>query len=168
MRGRRRTSFPYDTADGEQADTGLEDPIRTVRIQRRLGAEPSRVHRAWSSPDALGEWFPDQVEGSLVPGARSTLVFPDARIWWDVIESEPNTRFQFKWPWLDDESWVTTVTVSLTPRGFGTLLTLEDGPFDLTRPGVLNAYAECLEGWGESLTLLRASVDFSIDLRRYR
>ncbi len=84
------------------------------------------------------------------------------------MQSEPNTRFQFRWPWLDDESWVTTVTVSLTPRGAGTLVTLEDGPFDLTQPGVLDAYAECLEGWGEALTLLRAIVDFSVDLRRYR
>ena len=47
-------------------------------------------------------------------------------------------------------------------------MTLEDGPFDLTQPGVLDAYAECLSGWGERLANLRAVVDFSIDLRRYR
>jgi hypothetical protein len=59
-------------------------------------------------------------------------------------------------------------TVTITPRGYGSTVTLEDGPFDLTQPGVLDAYTECLEGWGEALAHLRAIVDFSVDLRRYR
>ncbi len=67
----------------------LSDPVRTVRTQRRLDAEPYRVYRAWSAPEALSEWFPDRVEGSLTPGTRSTLVFPDQRVWWDVIEADP-------------------------------------------------------------------------------
>lgn len=151
-------------------DTQIEiaDPVRTVRVQRRLDAEPYRVHRAWSAPEALSEWFPDHVEGSLTPGARSTLVFPDQRVWWDVIEAEPNSRFQFRWPWSRADSWVTLVTVTITPRGMGSLVTLEDGPFDLTRPRVLDAYAECLAGWGEALSNLRAVVDYSVDLRRFR
>ena len=146
----------------------LLDPIRTVRVQRRVDAPPYRVYRAWSSPEALAEWFPDHVEGSLAPGTRSTLVFPDQRVWWHVLEAEPDRRFQFRWPWLPDESWATVVTVSITPRGYGSLVTLEDGPFDLTRPNVLEAYADCLLGWGEALSQLRALVDFSVDLRRFR
>ncbi len=146
----------------------MPDPVRTVRVQRRLDAEPYRVYRAWSAPEALSEWFPDRVEGSLAPGMRSTLVFPDQRVWWDVLEAQPDTRFQFRWPWLDDQSLVTVATVTLAPRGYGTLLTLEDGPFDLSKPGVLDAYGECLEGWGEALSQLRAVVDFSVDLRRNR
>ena len=150
------------------AHVELSDAVRTVRVQRRLDAPPYRVHRAWSAPEALSEWFPEHVEGSLAPGTRSTLVFPDRRVWWDVIEAEPDMRFQFRWPWLPDESWVTVVTVTITARGYGSLVTLEDGPFDLSRPGVLDAYAECLEGWGEALSQLRAIVDYSVDLRRYR
>ena len=38
-------------------------------------------------------------------------------------------------------------------------------PFDLRVPGVLDAYAEALEGWGEALAWLRGVVDFSSDLR---
>lgn len=150
----------------EETTITLSDPVRTVRAQRRLDAEPYRVYRAWSAPEALSEWFPTQVEGSLAPGTRSTLVFPDQRVWWDVVEADPNSRFQFRWPWLADDAWVTTVTVTITPRGYGTLLTLEDGPFDLTRPGLLDAYAECMAGWGEALAELRAIVDYSVDLRR--
>jgi hypothetical protein len=93
------------------------------------------------------------------------LVFPDQRVWWDVVEADPNSRFQFRWPWLANDAWVTTVTVTITPRGFGSLLTLEDGPFDLTRPGLLDAYAESMAGWAEALAELRAVVDYSVDLR---
>ena len=151
----------------DQPTIQLADPVRTVRLQRRLDAPPYRVHRAWSAPEALAEWFPESVDGSLAPGTRSTLVFPDERVWWDVIAAEPNDRFQFRWPWLADESWVTTVTVTVTARGFGSLVTLEDGPFDLTHAGVIDAYAECLAGWAEALANLRAVVDYSVDLRRY-
>ncbi len=152
----------------DQPTAALADTVRTVRLQRRLDAPPYRVYRAWSSPEALAEWFPDAVEGSLAAGTRSTLVFPDQRIWWDVVASEPYTRFQFRWPWLANDAWVSTATVTIAPRGYGSLVTLEDGAFDLTQPGVIDAYAECLEGWGEALAHLRAVVDFSVDLRIYR
>ncbi len=151
-----------------EAKVEIEQPVRTVRLERRVDAPPYRVYRAWSSPDALAEWFPDSVEGSLTPGTRSTLVFPDQRVWWDVLDAEPTSRFHFRWPWLPDDSWTTEVTVTITPRGYGSLVVLEDGPFDLTVPGVLDAYAECLEGWGEALAQLRAVIDFSVDLRRFR
>ena len=61
--------------------------------------------------------------------------------------------------------WETTVSVRLERAGYGTLLTLTDGPFDLRVPGVLDAYAEALESWGDALAWLRGVVDFSSDLR---
>jgi hypothetical protein len=42
--------------------------------------------------------------------------------------------------------------VLLEPAGYGTLLTLTDGPFDLRVPGVLDAYAEAL-GLGQDARL---------------
>jgi hypothetical protein len=51
------------------------------------------------------------------------------------------------------------------PVDHGTLFSVADGPFDLRVPGVLDAYAEALEGWGEALAWLRGVVDFSSDLR---
>jgi uncharacterized protein YndB with AHSA1/START domain len=149
---------------------GLEiaDTVRTARIQRHLDGEPYRVYRAWSSPEALSEWYPDRVEGSLAPGTRSTLVFRDERVWWDVIEASPDHRFQFRRPWLPDDEWTTVVSVTITPRGYGSLVTVEDGPFDLTQPGVLDAYAAALAGWAEWLANLRAVIDYSVDLRRSR
>ena len=117
-----------------EAKVEIADPVRTVRLQRKLDAPPYRAYRAWSAPEALSEWFPDAVEGSLAVGARSTLVFPDQRVWWDVLLAEPYSRFRFRWPWLADESWVTVVTVSITSRGYGSLVTLEDAMNAATNP----------------------------------
>ncbi len=138
---------------------------RHVRLRRRFDASPERVFRAWSDPEELIRWFPTWVEGSLVAGSRTTLVWPDQRVWWDVVAVEPNSRFVFRWPWGADEKVVTTCTVTLRPAGYGVWLELEDGPFDLAAPGGLDAWAEALEGWGEALTMLRAQLDFSVDVR---
>jgi hypothetical protein len=54
------------------------------------------------------------------------------------------------------------------PAGYGTLLDLTDGPFDLRVPGVLDAHAEASEGRGGGLAGLRGVVDFSSDLRPAR
>ena len=144
------------------------ETVRWIRMERVLDASPARVHRAFSDPGALAEWFPVQVEGSLAPGTRSVLIWPDRRLWWDVLASEPERSFRFRWPWGSEETLQTEVTINFEARGYGTRLTLTDGPFDLARPGVLDAYADALEGWGEALAQLRASVDFSVELRHRR
>lgn len=140
---------------------------RWIRMRRRLDASPERVYRAWADPEELARWFPEQIEGGLALGARSTLVWPDRRVWWDVTETSPSRRFIFRWPWLPGDRLVTTVTVSIHPAGYGSQLELEDGPFPLDEPGGLDAWAEAHEGWGEALAMLRAHLDFSIDIRRH-
>lgn len=138
---------------------------RTIRLVRRLDAPPDRVFRAWSDPEELARWFPQRVEGGLAVGARTTLVWPDQRLWWDVAESHPNRTFVFRWPWPPEERLITTVTVTIDPAGYGSRLELSDGPFPLDEPGGLDAWAEALEGWGEALAMLRAHLDFSVDIR---
>ncbi len=139
--------------------------VRWIRMSRRLIASPERVYRAWSDPETLPRWFPDQVEGSLAPNSRSILVWPRQRVWWDVVAAEPNRRFQANGPWLRDESLVTTFTVTIAPLGYGSRVTLEDGPFPLDQAGAVEAWAEAIEGWTEALDLLRGFLDFSVDLR---
>jgi uncharacterized protein YndB with AHSA1/START domain len=139
--------------------------LRTVRMTLRLNAPPERVSRAWADPEELARWFPDRVEGGLAVGARTVLVWENHRVWWEVIEARTGEVFAFRWPWLPDEHLVTTVRVTFAPAGYGTLLELEDGPFPLDKPGGLDAWAEAIGGWSEALARLRASVDFSVDLR---
>ncbi len=141
------------------------DLQRTVRLARRINAPPERVSRAWSDPDELARWLPEQVEGALAEDARTVLVWRDRRVWWDVVEATAGRAFVFRRPWLTDESLVTTVKVTISPSGYGTRLRLEDGPFPLEQPGGLDAWAEAIQTWSEALVMLRAYLDFSVDIR---
>lgn len=140
--------------------------LRFVRLELRLIASPERVYAAWSDPERLHRWFPQEIKGSLAPGTRSTLLWPDRSVWWDVEEANPPRLFVFRWPWLPDGSYATRVTVRIVPEGYGARVTLEDGPFDLSVPGVLDAWAEANAGWGQALAHLKGFVDYSVDLRR--
>jgi uncharacterized protein YndB with AHSA1/START domain len=138
---------------------------RWVRLGRRLDAPPDRVFRAWADPAELARWLPDQVDGGLAVGSRTTLVWPDQRVWWDVLEARPIRRFVFQRPWLPDERLVTRVNVSIKPVGYGTRVQLEDGPFPIDQPGVIDAWAMAIEHWSEAMAMLRAQLDFSVDIR---
>ena len=139
---------------------------RFVRLGIRFSAPPERTYAAWADPENLHRWFPHEIRGSLAPGTRSELVWPDQSTWWEVEAAESGRRFVFRWPWLADDSYVTRVEVRLTAEGYGTRLALEDGPFDLSVPGVLDAYVEASAGWGEALAHLKGYLDYSVDLRR--
>ena len=156
-----------DTVAGSAGSTSIPDSTspRFIRMHRRLGASPDRVFRAWTDPEELARWFPDRIEGGLAVGSRSTLVWPDQRVWWEVAEVTPNRRFVFRWPWLADERIVTTVTVSITAQGYGSRLDLSDGPFPIDQAGGLDAWADGVEGWADALAKIRAYLDFSVDLR---
>ncbi len=150
----------------DQPNPAAEGPRqRTVKMRRRLDASTERVYRAFADPEELMRWFPHAIEGSLMVGSRTTLVWPEQTLWWDVVAGEPNRRFQFRWPWGPDKSLVTTVTVTITRAGYGTQVVLEDGPFPIDTPEGLEAWARSLEGWGEALAMLRAQLDFSVDVR---
>lgn len=138
---------------------------RTVRLVRRLNAPPERVSRAWADPEELARWLPERVEGALAVGARTLLVWPDRSVWWEVTEVRPGRMFAFHRAWLPDERLITSVRVTIDPVGYGTRLTLEDGPFPLDQPAVIDAWADALGSWTEALDLLRAHLDFSVDLR---
>jgi uncharacterized protein YndB with AHSA1/START domain len=141
---------------------------RTVHIERRFVASPDRVYRSLTKPEELTRWFPERVEGSIAAGARSVLVFPDSRVWWDVSVLETDRRLEFHWPWGRDDAYTTLVRIRLDPAGSGTRLTLEDGPFDLRQPGIFEAFVTATEGWSEALSFLRAWVDFSVEIRGRR
>lgn len=135
-------------------------------MERLLDASVERVYRAWSDPETLTTWFAPRVEGSLAVGTRSTLIWSERRVWLDILEAEPPSRVRFRWAGLFDDMAPTEVTVRISPHGYGTRLTLSDGPFETDTAGGLDAWAAALEAWAEALASLRAQLDFSVDLRR--
>lgn len=138
---------------------------RWVRVHRVLKATPRRVFDAWTLPAELARWFPREVEGSLEPGTRAVLRWPDQSIWWEIIRVVPDREVSFRWPWLADDAWRTVVTVRIQRDRKGSLVSLEDGPFDTADPRLLDAYAEAAAGWAEALAQLAAYLDFGVDIR---
>jgi len=141
---------------------------RMIQMERAVDAPPDRVYRMWADADSMNQWLSFQVQGSLLPGARSVLVFPLQRIEIDVLAAEPHSRFGFRWLHAGEPGFATEVTVSIAPRGWGSRVTLTDGPYDLEHLEQLDAYAAAIELWAAGLTRLRASVDYSVDLRMER
>jgi len=141
---------------------------RTIKMERIVDAPPERVYRAWSDPETVRQWLVSTVEGSLLPGAQSSFVFPRHRIEIDVLEAEPNKRFRFRWTHPVEGGITTEVSVSIRATGYGSTVRLDDGPYDVAEEAVLDEYARAIEIWAAALTQLRASVDYSVDLRKER
>jgi uncharacterized protein YndB with AHSA1/START domain len=141
---------------------------RWIRMERRLDASYERAYRAWADPEELGRWLAPEVDGGLAPGTRTWLLWPQARAWWDVVEAQASTRLVFRRAWTPDDRLVTTTTVSIVPVGYGTRVEIADGPFPLDVPGGLDAWARALTTWAETLVMLRAYLDFSVDVREPR
>lgn len=141
---------------------------RMIQMERVVDAPPERVYRAWSDPETVRQWLASTVEGSLQPGVRSVLVFPRLRIDVDVLQAEPNHTFKFRWTHPVEGGITTEVTVSIRPIGYGSVVYLSDGPYDATDERALDEYARAIAIWAASLAQLRASVDYSVDLRRER
>ncbi len=135
---------------------------------RRFNAPPQRVFRAWADPVELARWLPVGVEGGLAVGARSVLTWPDRRIWWEVRRAEPDRLFAFRRAWTPDDAITTDIRVSIAAAGYGSRVELEDGPFEIGTAAGLEAWADAIETWADVLALLRAHLDFSVDLRPTR
>jgi uncharacterized protein YndB with AHSA1/START domain len=139
-----------------------------IELERAVDAPPERVYRMWSDPDTMSQWLSYQVRGSLLPGARSVLVFPRHQIEVDVLEAQPNERFRMRWLHPGDQDLATEISVRIRPQGWGSLVTLTDGPYDTAVEAILDEYARAIAIWAAVLAQLRASVDYSIDLRKER
>jgi uncharacterized protein YndB with AHSA1/START domain len=141
---------------------------RMIKMERIVDAPPERVYRMWSDADTLRQWLSYEVKGSLLPGARSVLVFPRHQIEIDVLEAEPDSRFKFRWLHPTEDKLTTEVTIAIRSKGWGSVVSLTDGPYETDAEAGLDEYARAIEVWAAGLTQLRASVDYSIDLRKER
>jgi uncharacterized protein YndB with AHSA1/START domain len=146
------------------ASTASRTADRSIRMRRRLIASPERVYRAWADPEELARWLPERIEGGLAVGSQSALVWADRRETWRVTDAQPNRLFAFRRS-LGTTSEPATTTVRIDPFGYGSRIELEAGPFPIGSDDGLDSWAEALQTWAEGLAMLRAHLDFSIDLR---
>ena len=61
---------------------------------------------------------------------------------------------------------IVAVAIAIAARGYGSTVSLSDGPYEVGEEDVLDEYARAIEIWAAGPTQLRASVDYSIDLRK--
>lgn len=108
--------------------------MATVTVERRIAAPPEAVFDAWLDPEGLGQWLfatPDgvmeRVEVDPRVGGRFTIAERRgadlAEHRGEYVEIDRPTRLAFDfWTSFSDER--TFVTVSISPEGEGSLLTL--------------------------------------------
>lgn len=142
------------------------DTATTLRISRRIEADPETVFRAWTDPLEMREWYcpeggtVDDVQADLTIGGRYTVAMrmPDGvHVATGVYrEIEPPRRLVFTWRWEAGDGpkeGETLVTVELRERDGATELVLTHERF---------ADAEARDGheqgWTSALNRLEAHL----------
>jgi uncharacterized protein YndB with AHSA1/START domain len=124
----------------------------TLRFGRGLGHPPERVWTALTAPDDLEGWFPTEVRGEWVVGAR--LEFPPRDEDSPACAAEPGTVLQVQRPSvLEYVCGPETLLFLLSPGSAGTHLEL------VVTLGELGRAADAGAGWHEALDLLEACLD---------
>ncbi|HXF54918.1 MAG TPA: SRPBCC domain-containing protein [Hyphomicrobiaceae bacterium] len=113
----------------------------SLTLRRQLAASPDQVFQAWTRPEALKAWFgPGEIvevpvaEVDLRVGGRYRIVMRAQdgelhRVGGVYREIVPGRRLRFSWAWESTPERVSQVTVELTAKDGGTLLTLTHEQF---------------------------------------
>lgn len=133
-----------------------------LTLKRRLNAPPAQIYAAWTDPKKMIHWFGPShtVTGSMraeldvrVGGCFRVSFSTDDGEYHEVAgiyrEVAPGERLVFSWAWHSTPERESQVTVSLTPDGDGTWLTLRHERF--FDQAACDGHAR---GWGGSLDKL--------------
>lgn len=114
----------------------------SLTLKRRVKAPPARVFAAWTDPQKLAAWFGPaetsagsvQAEMDVVVGRRFKVSFRTEDGEYHEVgglyrEVAPDRRLKFTWAWHTTPERESLVTVTLSPDGDGTLLTLHHEQF---------------------------------------
>jgi uncharacterized protein YndB with AHSA1/START domain len=99
------------------------------RVETEFDADPSRVWRALTEPDAMGEWLGRPVEFTLEAGAEGTVGGDDDATGPTVLvveEVDEERRLVFRWASATEAP--TVVELDLRPIGRRTHLTIVERP----------------------------------------
>jgi uncharacterized protein YndB with AHSA1/START domain len=136
------------------------DQKPSLTLKRKLKAAPDKVFQAWTDPEKLVQWFgpaetvKDSVQAELDVrvGGRFRVRFATSdgdkhEVGGLYREVVPHRRLQFTWAWHTTPERESLVTLTLTPDGDGTLLTLRHEQFfdEKARDGHLRGWSSTLD-----------------------
>jgi uncharacterized protein YndB with AHSA1/START domain len=98
---------------------------RSVVVEREIPYPPEKIWRALTQPHLLEEWLMKN-DFRLDKGHRFSLSANWGAVDGQVLTVEPNKTLSYSWDTKDLRS---IVTWSLTPKGAGTLLRMEQSGF---------------------------------------
>lgn len=119
-----------------------------------IDVPPERVYETLTTASSWDAWFTKGMSLDLRIGGD--IIFrwdhwgPDhvtAEDYGRILEFIPNRKFVFLW---NLQEGGTTVTLSLEPRGGGTVLRITDVGYTSE-----TYFMTCATGWGEALTLIK-------------
>jgi uncharacterized protein YndB with AHSA1/START domain len=134
------------------SDTATE--TRSVVVEREFPFTPEMLWRALTQPHLIEEWL---MKNDFKPAVGHKF---NLRGEWggvldcEVLTIEPNRTLSYRWDFANDDPAValtSVVTFTLTPKGSGTHLRMEQVGFG---PNQKQAYAGAHAGWKKFLEKL--------------
>jgi uncharacterized protein YndB with AHSA1/START domain len=119
-------------------DTATE--TRSVVVEREIPHPPEKIWRALTQPHLIEEWLMKS-DFQPVLGHRFDFRADWGSVGCEVLEIEPNRTLSYSW---GGHGLASVVTWTLTPRGAGTHLRMEQTGF---RPDQQQAYQGARFGW---------------------
>ena len=114
----------------------------SLTLKRRIKAPPARVFAAWTDPQKIVNWFgPGETSADSVQAEMDVAVGGRFRMSFRTEDGEyhevgglyrevvPERRLKFTWAWHTTPERESLVTITLSPDGDGTLLTLHHEQF---------------------------------------
>jgi len=114
----------------------------SLTLKRRIKAPPARVFAAWTDPEKLAAWFgPAETFAGSVRAQMDVVVGGRFKVSFRTEDGEyhevgglyrevvPGRRLKFTWAWHTTPERESLVTITLSPDGDGTLLTLHHEQF---------------------------------------
>ncbi len=135
-----RYARPPNRLCGGRCMSAQLDTKPSLVIRRHIKAAPAAVLAAWTDPEKIMRWFGPNgadvthAETQVRIGGRFHVCFhtPDGEehnVSGEYRDVVPDRKLVFTWEWRTLPERVSLVTVSVTPDGAGTLLTLKHEQF---------------------------------------
>jgi uncharacterized protein YndB with AHSA1/START domain len=113
---------------------------RSVVVEREIPHPPEKIWRALTQPHLIAEWLMKN-DFAAVKGHGFTLSGDWGSVHCRVLSVEPNKTLSYTWDAMGLES---VVTWTLTPKGTGTHLRMEQSGF---KPDQQQAFQGAQYGW---------------------